>query len=207
MLLGTCGDDDRGVALDSKYKVFVNHSGAQKPFVEHLCEQLERHWRFAFFNKCHERLPTGKYFPHLIFQTIQQCYVGVVILSEEFFTSKWSMMELLAMVEEVERGNSKFKIIPVFFHISCEEFYDPINRTPWISCWQELASDEKNKERIVVDKWEAALDLEYLMPVNGLVYDGSNELSFEKVVVDAVCAIVPAETQFATTSRMCKVSA
>ncbi|KAG0590564.1 hypothetical protein KC19_1G109900 [Ceratodon purpureus] len=121
-------DNGSGVVLERKHKVFLSHSGAQKAFVEHLCLELEAHCRYPFFDKRHNSLPIGENFPQHIFDAIQQCYVGVVILSEEFFTSKWPMMELMAMVEEIGKRKSNLKIFPVFFGTTLKEFDNPINQ-------------------------------------------------------------------------------
>ena len=87
--MSTCRDD----GLKAKHRVFLSHSGSQKAFVEHLCVQLERCYRFPFLHKRRESLPIGENFPRHIFDAIRQCHVGVVI----FFSSKWPMMELVAM--------------------------------------------------------------------------------------------------------------
>jgi hypothetical protein len=70
---------------------------------------LEQCDRYPFFDKRWDSLPIGRNFPKLIFEAIEQCEVGVVVLSKEFFTrSKWPMLELAAMVKR-----SKIVIIPV----------------------------------------------------------------------------------------------
>ncbi|KAG0588917.1 hypothetical protein KC19_2G278200 [Ceratodon purpureus] len=136
-------DDGEDFALQAKHKIFLSHSGSQKGFVEHLCVELEGCYRFPFFDKRRESLPIGEDFPRHIFDAIRQCDVGVVILSDEFITSKWPMMELVAMHErvlnEVEKGKSKFKVIPVFFKTSPKDLNDHAKCSEWLSCWQELA--------------------------------------------------------------------
>ncbi|KAG0627859.1 hypothetical protein M758_2G233500 [Ceratodon purpureus] len=185
------GGDD--VALQAKQKIFLSHSGSQKGFVEHLCVELEGCYRFPFFDKRRESLSIGEDFPRHIFDAIRQCDVGVVILSDEFMTSKWPMMELVAMhervVDEVEKGKSKFKVIPVFFRTSPKDLDDLDKCSGWFSCWQELA--RKNPKRVEVGKWEAAL--KYLRKLNGVVYEGFGEVKLVKEIVDEICKVVPAE--------------
>lgn len=65
--------------------MFLNHIGAQKSFVEQLCVDLERCDRYPFFDTRRYSLPYGENFPNLIFEAIEHCEVGVVILSEEYF--------------------------------------------------------------------------------------------------------------------------
>ena len=96
------------------HKVFLSHSSAQKGFVEQLCVDLERCDRHPFFDKRHSSLPFGANFPQLIFQAIQQCQVGVLVLSQDYFTcTKWPMLELVAMAK-FKLQNPHFIILPIF---------------------------------------------------------------------------------------------
>ncbi|KAG0562531.1 hypothetical protein KC19_9G153800 [Ceratodon purpureus] len=203
-------DDGEGVALQPKHKVFLSHSGFQKGFVEHLCVELEGCYRFPFFDKRRESLPIGEDFPRHIFDAIGQCHVGVVILSDEFITSKWPMMELVAMhervLDDVEKGKSNFKVIPVFFRTSPKDLNNHGKCSEWLSCWQELAKE--NSKRVQVGKWEAAL--KYLQKLNGVVYEGYGEVKLVKEIVDEICKVVPAEIKMEDShiqgrSRICNI--
>ena len=165
--------------------VFLSHSGQQKAFAERLCVALEQCYLHSFFDKRDDSLPIGENFAERIFEATKQCHVGMVILSDKFFTSKWPMMELVAKVEETRKRN--FTIIPVFFGISLEEFDAPKNCNRWLLEWHELAKN--NPRRVEVEKWEAAV--RYLCPIKGLVYDGLSDLSLEKKIVDEICDIIP----------------
>ena len=200
-------DDGRFVVVEPKHKIFLSHSGAQKLFVENLCEELERCHRYPFFDVREESLPIGENFVKHIFAAIEQCYVGIVILSVEFFTSKWPMMELAAMVDEIEKRKD-FKLIPVFLRTSIADFDNPENQERWQECWEVMA--KKNPGRVEVGKWKAAL--KYIRPLNGVVQKpGLRESEFLNRIVDRICAIVPAELRFEDSyiqgrSRLCKVS-
>jgi hypothetical protein len=193
--------------LHSKHKIFLSHSGAQKDFVEQLCVDLERCDRHPFFDKRSDSLPIGENFPQHIFDAIKQCHVGVVILSEEFFTrSKWPMIELVGMVKEANTRESSFKIMPVYLCISLDEFRDNSKRKEWLSYWEGLALEDK---RINVKEWEDAL--KYLHPLNGMVYDGLGEVKFRKAIIDEICRVVPPEMRLEDShiqgrSRICKVN-
>ena len=222
-------DDGEDGELQPKHKVFLSHSSAQKPFVEHLCEKLEECYRFPFFDKRRDSLPIGDDFSQLIFDAIRQCYIGVVILSEDFFTSKWPMMELVAMhdhvLDDARKGKSTFRIFPVFLYTSIKDLDDSIIRNRWLSCWKNFALE--NPKRVEVDKCEAALN--YLRLTNGLVYDRQGEAkfkkfekfkklkkckkfkNFEKEIVDEICKRVPADFMMDDSyiqgrGRICEVS-
>jgi hypothetical protein len=75
--------------LQPNHKIFLSHSGVQKDFVEQLCEDLEGCKHFPFFDKRPSSLPKGKRFAKLILKAAQQCQMAVVVLSEDYVTSKW----------------------------------------------------------------------------------------------------------------------
>ena len=183
-MLDICGDDGSLGALEPKHKIFLSPSGAQKRFVEHLCDELERCHRYPFFDLREESLPIGENFVKHIFAAIKHCYVGIVILSEVFFRSKWPMMELAAMADEFEKGRD-FKLIPVFLRTSIADFDNPENQKQWQERWEVMAKE--NPGRVDVEKWKAAL--KYIRPVNGLEQkSGLLDLEFLKRIVDRICA-------------------
>lgn len=195
--MGICRD----IALEPKHKVFLSHNDAQRDFVESLSVDLERHDRYPFLL---DKLSSLQMVSPLSFEAIDQCYVGVVILSDGFFTSKRPMMELVYMLDKLEKGKSFFHILPVFYSISAEQFV--INQSRWLSCWKEWARQDK---RVNVEKCEAAL--KHIRSRNGLTNRGDGEVSFREAIVGEICRLVPAETRFDDShfkgrSRICKAS-
>ncbi|KAG0598288.1 hypothetical protein M758_12G061400 [Ceratodon purpureus] len=193
--------------LESKHKVFLSHSGVQKDFVEQLCVDLERCDRFPFFDKLQSSIPIGEKFPKLIFDAIEQCQVGVVILSEDFFMkSKWPMLELNAMIKKLARHNSRITIIPVFYQISIEAFKNTKNHSRWILQWKKWASIDK---RINVEEWKEVLRV--MEAINSIVAKkGISDVSLREVIVAEICRLVPLETRYDNShiqgcSRICKV--
>ena len=171
--------------------MFLSHCGAQKDFAEQLCLDLEKHDQNPFFDKRQSSLPIGETYPNLIFDAIQQCQVGVLILSEEFFSkSKWPMVELVALVKELKKAsNSSKKIIPVFYCISQKEWLDFENRSRWILQWKEWASKDP---RINVEEWKMALEV--LSPINSLeMINGMGEVNLRKRIVTAILNLVQSE--------------
>jgi hypothetical protein len=194
-------------SLESKHKVFLSHSGAQKDFVEQLCVDLERCDRYPFFDKRRNSLPIGEKFPKLIFNAIKQCRVAMVVLSKEFFMrSKWPMLELNAMVKEFEKPNSRIKIIPVFYFISINAFKDLKKHNEWTSQWRNWALNDK---RINVEEWERALRV--MGSINSLVLkEGCGDVKLRDDIVAEVCGLVPCETRWDDShvqgrARSCKV--
>jgi hypothetical protein len=196
----------RNYTLQPKHKIFLGHSGAQKGFVEQLCLDLERCDRHPFFDKRRDSLPIGKDFPSLIFQAIEQCEVGVVVLSEEFFSaSKWPMLELVAM-KNVKKRNPSFTIIPILLGITLPECLNRENQNRWLSTWHVWA---KCDSRIDIEDWENALQL--FRRTNALKYNPElGEVKFREEIVEEICKMVPSETRLEDSyilgrSRSCKV--
>ncbi|KAG0605641.1 hypothetical protein M758_9G076000 [Ceratodon purpureus] len=138
-----------------KHKIFLSHSGAQKYFVENLCKDLEDHHRFPFFDIRESSLPKGERFPEHIFEAAQQCNLAVVVVSEEYFTSKWPMIELVEFVRAKSGRNPNLKILPLFMGLSHSEFSDQTRQEGWFRKWAELA--EEDRSRINVAEWKEAL--------------------------------------------------
>lgn len=196
---------DSNDILQARQKIFLSHSGVQYDFVEQLCVDLESCDRYPFYAKRRRSLPIGEAYPPLIFEAIEQCQVGVLILSTEFFTNaKWPMVELVAMVKELQKPDSVIKIIPVFYCISRDEWLDQENRLRWTSQWSEWASEDA---RINVDEWKEAL--EQLNTINSIKKTGG-DVVLRKEIVDAVCELVDPEARLNDShvqgkTRLCQV--
>ncbi|KAG0556952.1 hypothetical protein KC19_11G090300 [Ceratodon purpureus] len=175
------------VQLKTKHTMFLSHSGAQKGFVEQLCEDLERAKQVPFFDKRPDSLPKGEKFAQLIFQAARQCPLAIVVVSEEYFTrSKWPMLELGAFVQ-----TGKCTILPLFLGITCKQFGDVKRREEWFRRWSEWAQEDP---RIQVDVWKEALrDLDGR---NGLEFsEALGEVAYRKEVVATACTILDKHVQ------------
>ena len=151
--------------------------------------ELERRHRFAFYDKRSMSLPKGEKFPALIKSAVKQCEMMVVVVSEEYFRSKWPMIELHTFMEASKR-NSKMRILPLFFGLSAEEFNEQSRQQEWFKVWDTMS---KADTRINVYQWKAALKL--LSSWNGMVYNrGSRDVvAFRKKVVSQICSAIPAD--------------
>ena len=182
----------------------------QKDFVEHLCKELERHDRYPFFDKRETSLPHGEAFPNLIFDAIRQCQVGVVVLSEEFFTrTKWPMLELVAMVKEREKNGDEEscpKIIPIYYFISLQQCRDPKTHSRWVKQWEAWAKCDK---RINIEEWKKVLRI--FGQIKGVIKDdGMDEGKCRDRIVNVICGLVLPEIKWDDSHvegrlRLCKV--
>lgn len=194
--------------LQPKHKVFLCHSGAQKSFVEQLCVDLENAGYSPFFDRRPESLPKGEKFPELIFEAAKKCLVAVLVLSKEFFISKWPMLELVAFVKAKKSVNPNLKILPLFYSLQFEDFKDQQIRKDVISLAESLAAVDG---RINPQEWRDSIDV--LESTNGEDYTnfGGSEVAYRREIVASICKMCTPNVHFDLSSmegkdRMCNVS-
>ncbi|KAG0605542.1 hypothetical protein M758_9G067200 [Ceratodon purpureus] len=176
-----------------KHKIFLSHSGAQKNFVENLYTDLLNHHRNPFLDIW--SLPMAERFPEHIFNAAQQCRLAVVVVSEEYFTSKWPVMELVEFVRAKKSGqNPNLKILPLFLGLSVIEFSDQTRQEGWFRKWAEWA--EEDPSRISVAEWKEAL--KEVKAFNGIQFDQDMRklASFQKNVVRTICKLVSPDVKW-----------
>ncbi|KAG0602541.1 hypothetical protein M758_10G021400 [Ceratodon purpureus] len=178
-----------------KHKIFLSHSGAQKYFVENLCKDLEDHHRFPFLDIRPRCLPKGERFPEHIFEAAQLCSLAVVVVSEEYFTSKWPMIELVEFVRAKKSGrNPSLNILPLFMGLSHSEFSDQTRQEGWFRKWAEWAWEDPS--RINVAEWQEALN--EVKAFNGMQFhqDMRKLASYQKNVVRMICKLVSPDVKW-----------
>jgi hypothetical protein len=185
---------------EQKHSIFLSHSGAQKAFVRRLRNALERNAYFPFFDEDPDCLRKGEPFVQHIKDAARHADVGVVVLSDEFFNSKWPMIELAIFTEEQRRRRStlgcrELNIVPLFMGLSVEEFRNQDRRLGWFNKWHELGVTDS---RIDASKWEEALGV--LGGINGINYsDFKNEEEFINSIVSAIFKLVPPDLKWEDT--------
>lgn len=80
-------------------------------------DALERNAYCPFFDEDPECLPKGEFFSPQIKTACELTDVAVLVLSDEFFTSKWPMIELSIFIREQMRREG-MKILPLFMKVS-----------------------------------------------------------------------------------------
>ncbi|KAI5054116.1 hypothetical protein GOP47_0030990 [Adiantum capillus-veneris] len=134
---------------DNVPAIFLTHSGKQKPFVESLYSALRRVNHKAFFDQ--HSLPKGSTFPQCIKTAALGCELGVVVLSEDFLTSKWPMIELEILV--LQRG-PKAKLLPLFYKLGPADLKSPANLAQWQQVWEEKVGASNLHQRQVERSFE-----------------------------------------------------
>ncbi|KAG0562446.1 hypothetical protein KC19_9G147000 [Ceratodon purpureus] len=197
---------DRG-AVGCKHEVFLSYSRKQRDFVEQLDKDLRNCGYSPFFDRDRYSLPVTENTTDNIRAAIRQCEVGVVVLSEDFFSlTVWPMLEMAYMVE------CKTRIMPVFYGISPADLDDVDKRNRWLSEWEKWADkhvkENPEKENLVrIPEWREALNS--LGPTQGLVYDATK--GQVKLRVEIVKEIISWVSQFPDYSdvpgvaRLCQI--
>ncbi|KAG0606625.1 hypothetical protein M758_9G156100 [Ceratodon purpureus] len=177
-----------------KHKIFLSHSGKQKYFVDKLCEDLEDHHRFPFLDIRPRSLPLGERFVEHLLEAAQCCSLAVVVVSEEYFTSKWPMIELVEFVRAKSGPNPNLKILPLFLELSVSEFSDQTRQEGWFRKWAEWA--EKDPSRINVNEYKKAL--KEVKAFNGMQFhqDRRKLASYQKNVVRTICKLVSPDVKW-----------
>ncbi|KAI5078742.1 hypothetical protein GOP47_0006413 [Adiantum capillus-veneris] len=166
---------------DNVPAIFLSHSGKQKPFVENLYNALRRVNHKAFFDQ--HSLPKGSTFPQRIKTAALGCELGVVVLSEDFLTSKWPMVELEILV--LQRG-PKAKVLPLFYKLGPADLGSPANLTRWQQVWKEQFGASVD----IIDNWSKAL--RSLKAFHGEKFtQGTSETAYINTVVRSLCKVVP----------------
>ena len=199
--------NDEPVLLKAYHKIFLSHSGAQKEFVDQLCADLERCGRSPFYDKRPSSLPLGERFPDLIKDAVAQCEMMVVVVSEDYFISKWPMIELNGFVQASKGKDNLKKILPLFYGLTVDELFDSDRQQKWFTTWETMAIRDS---RIKVDEWKESL--KGLHPFNGLVYDQHSQevVAYREKIVSNICKAIPSENQYDDShvqgrSKLCQV--
>ncbi|KAG0606188.1 hypothetical protein M758_9G120900 [Ceratodon purpureus] len=195
---------------ESKGKIFLSHSGAQKPFVEQLCKELERHNRYPFFDQRDDSLPKGKKFAPLIFDAAKECKVAVVVLSREYLTSTWPMLELVEFVRAKRSENKSLELLPLFYKASVADLSEESIKNEWRPRWMDLVRPSRDRDRDdIADEWAAAV--RELRRVNGLTVEqlGKSEARYREEIVKHITKLVPSDILHDTSGisgcdRICK---
>eukprot|EP01018_Ginkgo_biloba_P006349 Gb_20880 [translate_table: standard] len=185
--------------------IFLSHSGFQKNFVEQLHKDLQRENMSSFFDKDKESLPKGREFPSLIFENARNCKVAVLVLSDEFLTSKWPMLELDTIVEAKNFTNPDVKILPLFYKISAGTLRQKLGNNDFLPKWK--AFQEKDS-RIDWNKWYAAV--KEMLKFNGIQFiDKEGEVVYRENIVEHIRRLLPPnllydDSRVMGKARLCK---
>ncbi|KAG0575840.1 hypothetical protein KC19_5G034700 [Ceratodon purpureus] len=196
--------------LEPQHKIFLSHSGAQKDFVRQLCKDLEAETHFPFFDQRSSSLLKGKKFAPEIIAAAQRCRVAVIVLSEEYLTSKWPMLELVEFVKAKKSDNPELELFPLFFKISVHDLSGESFEHCWKTAWADIAKDDPDRFNL---SW-CTKALRELRGSNGLKFQDfqHSEVFYREAIVKEISLLLPPDLLDDTSDvigydRLCKTTA
>ncbi|KAG0616769.1 hypothetical protein M758_5G140600 [Ceratodon purpureus] len=196
--------------LEPKHKIFLSHSGAQKDFVRQLCRDLEAETHLPFFDQRSSSLLKGKKFAPEIIAAAQRCHVAVIVLSEEYLTSKWPMLELVEFVKAKKSDNPELELFPLFFKITVNDLSGESFEHRWKTAWADIAKDDPDRFNL---SW-CTKALRELRGSNGLKFQDfqHSEVFYREAIVKEISLLLPPDLLDDTSDvigydRLCKITA
>ena len=135
-----------------KYDVFLSFRGSdtRKNFTDHLYAALKQKGIFTFRDD--EKLERGTFIAPELLRAIEESRFAVVIISQDYASSSWCLVELAKIVECMEK--ERLIVLPVFHYIDPSDVRN-LRKTFGEAFAEHEARDEDNIKE--VHRWKAAL--------------------------------------------------
>ena len=135
-----------------KYDVFLSFRGSdtRKNFTDHLYAALKQKGIFTFRDD--EKLERGTFISSELLRAIEESRFAVVIISRDYASSSWCLVELAKIVECMEK--ERLIVLPVFHYIDPSDVRN-LKETFGEAFAKHEERDEDNIEE--VRRWKAAL--------------------------------------------------
>ncbi|XP_030943787.1 TMV resistance protein N-like [Quercus lobata] len=135
-----------------KFDVFLSFCGVdtRKNFIDHLYTALKQKGIITFRDD--EKLERGKYISQELLKAIERSKYAIIVLSENYASSRWCLIELAKIVECMKE--TKLTVLPVFYHV------DPSHvRNQTGALLEAFAKHQKDPKVSLEDvqEWKAAL--------------------------------------------------
>ena len=119
----------------------------------------------------------------------------MVVLSPEYLSSKWPMLELVEFVRARRSTNPKLELFPVFFKASVEDLSDESIQEKWRPEWEKLVRRDRGDS---VEEWAAAV--RELRGVNGPRFELYErcEVKYRAAIVKQIFTLAPPDLLFDT---------
>ncbi|KAL6226478.1 hypothetical protein ACLB2K_000440 [Fragaria x ananassa] len=160
----------------SKYDVFLSFRGedTRKNFISHLYTALGNTGYHTFLDD--PELERGENITENLFNAIQQSRSSVIVFSEDYTFSRWSLDELVMILER--KRTSDHAVLPVFYKVDPSAVRKQAKFFAGVPKYHENQSSEK------LNEWQAALgevtDLAAMVSENEA--DGHEAKFIQKIV-------------------------
>ena len=131
-----------------KYEVFLSFKGDTRyNFTDHLYAALKQKGIITFRDE--EELERGEYISEL-FKAIEESQIAIIILSKNYASSKWCLIELAKIIKC--REEMGLIVLPIFYDV------DPSNVREQTGTFKQTFIDyQKCGDNIKVETWRIAL--------------------------------------------------
>lgn len=111
--------------------------------------------------------------------------MAVVVLSPEYMTAKWPMMELNAFYMAQSSTRPELILFPVFYKLEPGDLSDTSKLDAWEEEWRKHQKED-TLDRIDIESWRKAV--RQLRGINGLRFSdfGGSEVSYRAGLVEEV---------------------
>ncbi|XP_059428990.1 TMV resistance protein N-like [Corylus avellana] len=134
-----------------RYDVFLSFYGedTRKSFTDHLHAALKQRGILVFRDD--EKLERGKYVSKELLKAIQDSKYGIAIISPNYASSRWCLIELAKMVKCMRNTG---RVLPIFYHV------DPSDVGNQRGAFAEAFGRHEKDPKVdiqMMSKWRAAL--------------------------------------------------
>ncbi|KAL6132290.1 hypothetical protein ACLB2K_070661 [Fragaria x ananassa] len=128
-----------GSAFPWKYDVFLSFRGedTRKGFTDYLYDKLQ--WRGIRTLRDDPHLERGTTISQELFTAIEQSRFAIIVLSPNYATSTWCLLELSKILECMEERGS---ILPIFYEVEHEEKFGEGNKE--VEGWRDALTKVAN---------------------------------------------------------------
>ncbi|XP_057496661.1 disease resistance protein RUN1-like [Actinidia eriantha] len=104
------------------YDVFLSFRGedTRESFISHLYTSLDQKGIHTFKD---ENIEKGNEIPLNLLKAIEESRVSIVVLSQNYASSRWCLDELVKIMEQYKKKNALMghSVCPVFYHVTPSE--------------------------------------------------------------------------------------
>ena len=130
-------------------------------------------------------MPKGEGFAELIFKEAERCSMAVVVLSPEYMTAKWPMMELHAFYMAQSSTRPELILFPAFYKLQPGDLSDKSKLDAWEEEWKKHQKEDISG-RIDIESWRRAV--QQLRGILGLRFSdfGKSKVSYRAGLVKEI---------------------
>ncbi|CAA7048001.1 unnamed protein product [Microthlaspi erraticum] len=167
----------------SRYGVFLSFRGTdtRRTFVSHLHKALVDRGIVTF--KDDDTIKTGEPFPNAILEAIQDSSFAIIVISENFTSSKWCLIELRSIMELW--SVNKVIVFPIFYGVEPSDVRREDGRF-----WKPLKRHRRSPFAEEVPKWKEALTkVSYLQGKDPRLF--KDDAAMIGVIVSEISSLLP----------------